>query len=213
LTRLRQLAAYPELWAKQVEEVKRMRAWVLEAEHILDGSWATPADPVSNEQVAKRFDRWRTGLAERLSDDTLSEIEHTCLQQFLQVLANMRPYLFQCYDCPKFPRTNNDMEREIRAIKTRYRRISGRKNWNSYLLRYGRCVVFYEWWEQEPDRALQLEQHLRRVSPQEWRQQRKLTTGAQCEQLKRFRFRRKRATYLASLEARWEMAAQSGLLP
>lgn len=28
--------------------------------------------------------------------------------------------------------TNNEMERRIRAIKTRYRRMSGRKNWNSY---------------------------------------------------------------------------------
>jgi hypothetical protein len=33
------------------------------------------------------------------------------------------------------------MERTIRAIKMQYRRISGRKNWNNYLLRYGRCVA------------------------------------------------------------------------
>jgi hypothetical protein len=190
-----------------------MRTWVLDAEHILDGSWATLADPVTNEQVAKRFDQWRTGLAERLSDDTLSEIEHNCLQQFLQVLANMRPYLIQCYDDPRFPPTNNDMEREIRAIKTRYQRISGRKNWNGYLLSSGRSVVFYEWWTHEPDREHLLEQHLRKVRPEEWRQQRQLTTGAQHEQLKRFRFRRKRATYLAALEERWQTAAQSVLLP
>ena len=33
----------------------------------------------------------------------------------------------------------------IRAIKHRYRRISGRKSWNSYLLRYGRYVAHFEW--------------------------------------------------------------------
>lgn len=181
-----------------------MRAWVLEAEHILDGSWALPSTPLSNEQVAQQFDRWRTSLAERLHEPTLSEVERECLQQFLQVLSNMRPYLLQCYDCPSFPRTNNDTERAIRAIKTRYRRISGRKNWNGYLLRYGRCVAFYEWWAEKPDRRLQLEQQLKNIKPEQWRRQRQQTTDAQREQLKRKRFRRKRSTYLASLEMRWE---------
>lgn len=190
-----------------------MRAWVLEAEHILDGSWAASTISMTNEHMAQRFDQWRGSLAEHLRDATLSEVEQECLQQFLQVLSNMRPYLIQCYDCPQFPRTNNETEREIRAIKTRYRRISGRKNWNSYLLRYGRCVVFYEWWEQEADRGPQLEQRLKQVTPAQWRQQRRETTGAQREQLKRFRFRRKRSAYLASLEERWETAARSVLLP
>lgn len=81
------------------------------------------------------------------------------------------------------------------------------------LLRYGRCVVFYEWWAEELDRGLQLEQQLRHVRPEQWCQQRQQTTGAQREQLKRFRFRRKRSTYLASLERRWKAVAQSVLLP
>jgi hypothetical protein len=34
------------------------------------------------------------------------------------------------------------MEGCIRVIKTRYRRISGRKNWDGYLLRYGRRVTY-----------------------------------------------------------------------
>lgn len=190
-----------------------MHARVLEAEHILDGSWATQLEPLSNERVAERFDHWRTNLAERSRDPMLPEMEQQCLQQFLQVLSNMRPYLIQCYDCPQFPRTNNETEREIRAIKTRYRRISGRKNWNSYLLRYGRCVVFYEWWEREPERGPQLEHKLKQVKPEQWRQHRQQTSSAQREQLQRFRFRRKRSVYLASLETRWETAARSVLLP
>ena len=42
------------------------------------------------------------------------------------------------------PHTNNDMEGSIQGLKTRYRRISGRKNWNSYLLRYERSVAYYD---------------------------------------------------------------------
>jgi hypothetical protein len=200
-------------WAGELEQVKRMRQWVLDAEHILDGSWATEGEPVSNEQVGQSFDQWRLGLADHLTDGTLSPTELECLEQFLQLFSNVRPYLIQCYDRQEFPRTNNDTERAIRGLKTRYRRISGRKNWNSYILRYGRCVVFYDWWQQEPDRPEQLEQHLKQVTPEHWRRLRKETTGAQSEQLKRFRFRHKRATFLSSLETRWATAAQSALLP
>lgn len=187
-----------------------MREWVLEAEHILDGSWVLPGEAVSNEQVAQRFDQWRAQLAESLTDEAISPLERECLEQFLQVLTNLRPYLIQCYDREDFPRTNNDTERVIRGLKTRYRRISGRKNWNSYLLRYGRCVVFYDWWHQEPER---LEQHLKQVPPDRWRRLRQQTTSVQSEQLKRFRFHHRRATFLASLETRWQTAAQSGVLP
>jgi hypothetical protein len=46
------------------------------------------------------------------------EVEQTCLSEFLQVLSNQRPYLVQCYDRQDFPRTNNELERSIRALKT-----------------------------------------------------------------------------------------------
>jgi hypothetical protein len=200
-------------WTEQLEQVKRMRQWVLDAEHILDGSWATAEEGVSNEHVSRRFDRWWQTMNEHRTSGMLSSIELDCLHPFLRVLSNLRPYLIHCYDLEAFPRTNNDTERSIRAIKTRYRRISGRKNWNSYLLRYGRCVAFYDWWEQEPERSHQLEQRLRAVSPEHWRHTRQRTSDAQSEQLKRFRFHCKRDTYLASLETRWATAAQSVLLP
>jgi hypothetical protein len=213
LTRLQALVAERQQWASQLAQVRRMRQWVLDAEHILDGSWATAVEAVSNGQVAQRFDQWRAKLAESLTDDSLSPVEHECLEQFLQVLTNLRPYLIQCYDWDEFPRTNNDTERVIRGLKTGYRRISGRKNWNGYLLRYGRCVVFYDWWQQEPCRPHLLEQHLTCVPPDRWRHLRQQTTVAHSEQLKRFRFHHKRATFLASLETRWASAAQSALLP
>jgi hypothetical protein len=190
-----------------------MHAWVVDAEHILSGRWATAEQDVRNEQVGHCFDAWRTRMAEQLTDDTLSSLEQECLAQFWQIFSNLRPYLIQCYHLEGFPRTNNDTERGIRGLKTRYRRISGRKNWNSYMIRYGRCVAFYEWWEQEPERFCQLEQHLRGVTPERWRQVRQKTTLAQSEQLKRFRFHRKREIYLASLETRWSTAARSALLP
>jgi hypothetical protein len=214
-----------EQWREQIEQSKRMRQWVLDAEDILAGSWAPSQQGsghcergrckqlLTNQEVGFRFDRFRGGLAQKLEEGGLSQTERECLEQFLHVLDNVRPHLIQCYDLVSFPRTNNETEGSIRRIKARYRRISGRKNWNSYLLRFGRSIAFYNWWEAEPQRWQQFEQMAQQVSPDLWRQMRKETTSAQSEQLKRFRFRHKRTTYLTTLEQRWAAAAQSALLP
>ena len=197
---------------EDLREVRQMRHWVLDAEHILSTDFLAEGSGVTNALVARRFDAWRAKLARQLRRGGLSEEQRCCLQQFLQVLSNQRCHLMQCYDRQDFPRTNNDMERRIRAIKTRYRRISGRKNWNSYLLRYGRCVAFYDWWEgaERSEQFLQQAGHLDRVT---WRKQRLASRAATSCQLKRFRFRHKRQTVLTSLEARWEAATPTSVLP
>jgi len=194
-------------WQEQLAQIKRMRQWVFDAEHILDGSWVQAGSGLTNAKVGRRLDSWRRRLAKQLTDGTLSELEQACLSEFLQVLSNLRPHLVQCYDRQDFPRTNNELERSIRRLKTQYRRISGRKNWNSYLLRYGRCVAYAAWWEENADRQHQLEEHASRLDHTRWRQLRRESKAAQSEQLKRFRFRHKRKIYLDSLEARWTAAA------
>ncbi len=213
LTRLKTIVGERVAWAEPLRQVKRMRQWVLDGEHILDGSWAKSGESLSNEKVGRRFDRWRKTLARCLCDGTLSELEQECLTQFLQVLSNQRSHLVQCYDREAFPRTNNELERSIRSLKTQYRRISGRKNWNSYLLRYGRCVAYAAWWEQDADRQCQLVERASRLDRARWREFRRESKAAQREQLKRFRFRHKREAYLASLEQRWATAASTSLLP
>jgi hypothetical protein len=201
------------LFQKTFREVRQMRQWVLDAEHILSADFLPEGSAVTNKRVARRFDAWRAQLARQVRQGSLSEEQQRCLQQFLQVLSNQRCHLIQCYDLQDFPRTNNEMERRIRAIKTRYRRISGRKNWNSYLLRYGRCVAFYDWWELDAERREQFliqAAHLDRVV---WWKQRIASRAAASCQLKRFRFRHKRQAVLTSLEARWEAATPTSVLP
>ena len=175
---------------------------------------AKPGERLSNrEQSDGARDRWRKQLARSLTQGSWTPVEQACLQQFLHVLENMRPHLILCYDREPFPRTNNEMERSIRGLKTRYRRISGRKNWNSYLLRYGRSVAYYDWWEQQAQGQQKLLEASQRISPECWRRVRQETTTAHSEQLKRFRFCHQRSAYLASLEERWGAAAQTTLLP
>jgi len=213
LQRLQTILAERSGWASELAQVTRMRDWVLQAERILDGSWAPAGEVVTNARVAERLDAWRQKLAGLLSAGTLSELEQACLTQFLQVLSSLRPHLVQCYDRQDFPRTNNELERSIRGLKTQYRRVSGRKNWNSYLLRYGRSVAYAAWWEQDAVHQQQLEQRAARLDRTRWRQFRRETKAAQSEQLKRFRFRHKRQAYLTSLEERWAAAFTTHPLP
>ena len=180
-----------------------MRAWLMEAEHILDGSWAESEEEVTNAQVRQRFDAWYQGLQALAQTGTLQQDEQESLEHFLQVLGHLRPRLIHCYDVVRFPRTNNEMEGYIRAIKTRYRRISGRKNWDGYLLRYGRRVAYYEWWAQEIPRQHQLDRQLRQVARDGWQQARTEISQGLSEQRKRYRFRHRLAAFLSDLEVRW----------
>jgi hypothetical protein len=213
LARLQAIVAERAIWTEQLAQVKRLHSWLLEVEHLLDESQVPEGEVVSNAIVGSRLDAWRAQMAAQLSDGTFSELERECLTEFLRVLSNLRPYLVQCYDRQEFPRTNNDMERSIRGLKTQYRRVSGRKNWNAYLLRYGRCVAYAAWWEQDTAHRKLLEQRAATLDRARWSELRRETAVAQSEQLTRFRFRHKRQSFLISLEERWTIAAQSAPLP
>jgi hypothetical protein len=213
LARLESLVAERVAWTEPLAQVKRLHGWLLEVEHLLDASRAAEKEVLNNLTVGTRLDGWRERMSRQLEDGRLSPLEHECLTAFLQVLSNLRPYLVQCYDRKDFPRTNNDMERSIRGLKMPYRRVSGRKNWNAYLLRYGRSVAYAAWWEQDGTHRQYLEQHVGRLDRTRWRELRRESRRAHSEQLTRFRFRHKRSSLLASLEDRWATATQSVPLP
>ncbi len=213
LTRLQAIVAERRAWADQLAQVNRLHGWLLEVEHVLDGSLMPEGEVVSNVTVGNHLDCWRERMSRQLRDGPLSQLERECLSEFLQVLSSLRSHLVQCYDRQDFPRTNNDMERSIRGLKTQYRRVSGRKNWNAYLLRYGRSVAYAAWWEQDPAHRQHLEKQAGRLDRTRWRELRRETSRAQSEQLTRFRFRHKRQSLLASLEERWTVATQSAPLP
>jgi hypothetical protein len=211
---LKELVARREQWRAELAGVRRMHGWVSDAEAILSGSWATAEEPVTNAGVAARFDAWVAKLQEQASGQSLTATEQGCLGHFLQVTDSLRPQLIQCYDVPGLPRTNNDMEGLIRAIKTRYRRVSGRKNWNRYLLRYGRRVAYYEAQVRSATGEAGVNDALAGVTPAQWREARAEQRACQENQLKQYRFRHKRATFLQGLEARWAAAAhRTPLLP
>lgn len=204
---MKELIERREQWRSDVDCVRRMHRWVVEAEALLSGSWAGEGEKVTNAGVARRFDAWVASLKEAVSEQQLMDTEQRCLRHFLHVTASLRPQLIACYDVAGLPRTNNDMEGFIRAIKTRYRRVSGRKNWNRYLLRYGRRVAYYEAQVRSIGGEAGVNGAVGQVTPNQWRDGRAEQRARQEDQLKQYRFRHKRATFLQGLEARWTAAA------
>lgn len=202
-TRLLEVIARREQWRDELNLVRRLHGNVLAAEGILSGATLEKkGQSVTNASVEQRYEQWCEELRERLNSVALIETERRCLTHFLHVTKNMNSRLFNCYDLEAMPRTNNDMEGFIRSVKTRYRRISGRKNWNRYLIRYGARVAFYEARSRSGEVAAMTE-GMRRVNGYRWRQGRVEQTARQQEQLKQHRVRHRRDAYLADLEARW----------
>jgi len=209
LKRLQEIVRLHEQKKEALVSIQKMREWVLEAEAIFDGSWASCPEERSNDTVAERFDAYLVRLLHVVNGEERTEDEKMRLGHLFKVLTHMRPYLTHCYDREGFPRTNNEMEQTIHAVKARYRRISGRKGWNGYILRYGRCVAYYEYWMKQPDGEFLLESRLRDVSTTSWQSTRQQTRQSHQEQLNRSRFRRHPVEYLATLEKRWEQTLRT----
>lgn len=181
-----------------------MQAWVIETEHILAGDWAEEG-VLTNQAVAEHFDAWLALLQACLSEEKqLTETEKECLMHFLKVSRSLRSRLICCYDVPGLPRTNNDTEGYIRGLKTRYRRVSGRKNWNAYLLRYGQSIAYFDSFEQSGLDENAPFTCFRQIDHQTWRETRKHHRSIQIDRLNVFRFRHKQESYLHELEHRWE---------
>jgi hypothetical protein len=181
------------------------RAWLLEAEALLSAAGGEPqaAEPQTAEAQALAFATWRDGVARRAV--RLTPPSRQCRAHWVGVLTRMQPHLFAWMVQTRLPRTNNDLERFIRAMKTRYRRMSGRKNWQAYLLRYGQRIAFFET-NSLVGEAAAFERHLRRIAYTQWPQARLHHRPLAHRLRTQFRFTHRRADILRALEERWAQA-------
>ncbi|HEV2461740.1 MAG TPA: hypothetical protein VGS80_25570, partial [Ktedonobacterales bacterium] len=197
LTRLRTILGLRAPFAQDLAGLRTGQAWLFEADALL-----TLAGAQQTEQQ-QTFAMWRDSVAR--SARQLPPPYADCLAHFVGVLTRLQPHLFAWTTQPGLSQTNNDLERFIRAMKTRYRRMSGRKNWQTYLLRYGQRIAFYEASCLVGDAAA-FDCHLRRVAYAQWPHARLVHRPLAHRLCMQFRFAHRRAAILRSLEESWPHA-------
>lgn len=109
--------------------------------------------------------------------------------------------LFACYDEYHLPRTNNDLEQFFRQTKAQHRRITGLRNWNTYIQRNGEMIVLIR-------DALRQENITHRLSTVGYTAYKKCKLewhARLSDQVERRRFNRDPEAYLAALEREWEI--------
>ena len=207
LRRLVKIADCRLPFADQVARLRQQRQWLIDLEHLLDPSKQPDQPPPTSQSVAQAVDHCLTELLAKVATDTDEENQWVAAH-IDETFRNRWWGLFTCYDVEDLPRTNNDLERYMRRIKTGHRRITGRKNVHDFIIRYGRhaaCVDFRESVDDLLDR-------LRQVSHEDFLRERRALDTALLREQKRHRFRHHQPDYLHELEDRWAAAVEEARL-
>jgi hypothetical protein len=129
------------------------------------------------------------------------------ITHLIAVLRRLGVGLYQCYDVPGLPRTDNALEQFYRALKSSERRTTGRKRADSFVVRVGGFAVYAI---AAAGRApSDLAQHLAGVPAAAWQRERAVLRQNQHRQAKMRHFRLHRTTYLADLETRWSALSEA----
>ena len=188
-------------FADQVERYRRQRQWLIDLEYLLDPD----RDPGKTSAEVRQA--VTTYLVDLTTHQATDPEDQTVVDHINRIFRSFWWGLFASYDVTGLPRTNNELERYIRQIKMSQRRVSGRKNVQDFIIRYGAYAALIDEAESLDELLLRLEQ----VDHAEFLKERQQLNLTLLQEVKVHRFRFHRADFLADLEARWEAAvAQSG---
>ena len=184
MRRLSKVADHRLAYADQVAQLRRQRQWLSDLAHLLDPPPVAGQPPPTSQAVAHKIDHY---LAALLAPDgpTADETDHQVAAHINQTFRNRWWGLFTCYDVPALPRTNNELERYMRRIKTGQRRIVGHKDVHDFLIRYGRNVTGVDYRE-SLDALLE---RLAQVNQDDFQRERQAMDTALLQEQKRHRFR------------------------
>ena len=183
-------------FASRVERYRRQRQWLIDLEHLLDPDRSPPKTSAGVTQSVEAY------LAD-LTTHRASDLEDQAVANHInRIFRSFWWGLFASYDVAGLPRTNNELERYMRRIKTGHRRISGHKNVHDFLIRYGRYAAFVDYQERVDDLLARLSQ----VKHDDFLRERRSLETALLREQKRHRFRHHQADYLKELEQRWDEA-------
>jgi hypothetical protein len=201
LRRLIKIADCRLPFADQVVRLRQQRQWLIDLEHLLDPPKQPDQLPPTSQSVARAVDHYLTELLVKAATDKDEESQRVAAH-IDEIFRNRWWGLFTCYDVEDLPRTNNDLERYMRRLKTGHRRITGRKNVHDFIIRYGRHAAYVDYRESVDD----LLDRLRQVSHEDFLRERRALDTALLREQKRHRFRHHQPDYLHELEELWAAA-------
>ncbi len=145
-------------------------------------------------QVRETYLAWIAHMQEQKA--SLGELS-TAIDHFVEITENFAAGLFQCYDVPDLPRTNNDLEHCFGVARAHERRATGRRGAiPGVVVRGSVRLMAVVVAKQENLQAADLQPR----DYQAWRQLRVQLRYREEARRKQFRFRKDPAAYLAALE-------------
>jgi hypothetical protein len=170
--------------------LKDAYALVYQAAHILANH-----ERHSSAQVRETYLAWVVQMQEQQA--SLGQLSGA-IEHFVEITENFAPGLFECYDVPDLPRTNNDLEHCFGVARAHERRATGRRGAiPGVVVRGSVRLIAVLVTKGEDLQAADLQ-------PSDYRRWRELRAQLQSRQETRrqqFRFRKDPAAYLARLEA------------
>jgi len=203
LRRLIKIAACRLPFADPVRQLRQQRQWLIDLEHLLDPTQQPGQLPPTSQRVAQAVDLYLVELQRQVAANS-NEKDQQVATHINDTFRHRWWGLFKCYDVESLPRTNNELERYMRRIKTGQRRISGHKNVHDFLIRYGRYAAFVDYQESVDE----LLARLRQVNQDDFLRERQSLDTALLRERKRHRFRHHQPDYLKELEERWAEAVK-----
>ena len=193
--------AVRQTFVRTQARLQRQLEWLGELDKRLE--W--PEDFHPSTATAEQVRQEVQSYLDQLDTLALEETDRQVAQHIQQTFHNRWWGLFTCYEVADLPRTNNDLETFMSHLKTRQRRITGRKDVHDFVLRYGPYAAFVDEDESHP----QLLTRLQHVSEDAFVKERAALQVGEARLQLHHRFQYHREALLRQLEQRWEEALKA----
>lgn len=168
--------------------------------------WSVPLLKIASilepgeEKTSQTVEKELRDLLEWLKQTYTLEEDTPMVKNILSYSLGFWKGLFTCYDEYHVPRTNNELEQFFRQTKATHRRITGLRNWNSYILRNGEMIVLVK----DALRQEHVLARLRSVSYEAYKTRKVQWEKRLSQGVQRKRFNRDPIAYLQQLEQQCE---------
>jgi hypothetical protein len=183
-------------------EVRVAHRWLLAIAHTLEpADGAAAGAPVTGGRVRQQVEAQLVQSETVMASGHLASWLRPALTHLVTILRRVGDGLYHCYDVPDLPRTDNGLEQFYRRVKACERRITGHRRSDRFVMRLGEFAVYAVAAGDLLEGAVL--GRMARVSAPAWQDERAALRATGARQTTMWRFRRRRAAFLANLEARW----------